>query len=100
MGLLIKGMNIPEYTNALGNDHSEVYLCMLSVNRDGSAFLYSNYSGDNHFHTVVETPTTHGRLIDADKLLKAMGKAVDEDGHWTNFFAVVEDAPTIIEEEC
>lgn len=25
MGLLMKGMNIPEYTNALGNDHSEVY---------------------------------------------------------------------------
>ena len=48
---------------------------------------------------LVEIPTPHGRLIDADKLLEAMSRAVERDRHWVNFFGIVEEVPTIIEAE-
>lgn len=48
---------------------------------------------------IVEISTPHGRLIDADRLLEAFREALKEDSYWVNFFAIVEDAPTVIEAE-
>lgn len=48
---------------------------------------------------LVEIATPHGRLIDADMLLESFRKALEKDNYWVNFFALVENAPTIIEAE-
>lgn len=48
---------------------------------------------------LVEIPTPHGDLIDADKLLESFGEALDEDRHFVNYFALVDDSPTVIEAE-
>ena len=48
---------------------------------------------------LVEIPTPHGRLIDADKLLESFREALDEDRHFVNFFALVDDSPTVIDPE-
>lgn len=48
---------------------------------------------------MTEIPTPHGRLIDVDKLFKAFNKAYQTNGYWTNFFALVDEAPTVIEAE-
>ena len=67
MGLFIKGMNMPEYRDIYSDGRAAVYLCMLSVNKDGSAFLYCNGS-NKEYCTVSEITTPHGRLIDADNI--------------------------------
>lgn len=50
---------------------------------------------------LVEVPTPHGRLVDADELLKRKGDAYDSRGHL--LYAVgtgsIVTAPTIIEAE-
>ena len=48
---------------------------------------------------LTEVSTPHGRLIDADKLLESFREALDEDRHFVDFFALVDDSPTVIEAE-
>ena len=102
MSLLIKGMNMPEYRDIYGDGRAAVYLCMLSVSRDGSAFLYCNDS-DNEYCTVSEVPTPHGRLIDADEFKKKLEKHREMCGdielaHGIDVsIRILNNTPTIIE---
>lgn len=67
----------------------------------------SQYRGLWHFEQVIDETienirplaVSHGRLIDADKLLASFRKAIDEDNHFVNFFSLVDEAPTIIKAE-
>ena len=67
----------------------------------------SQYRGLWYFEQIIDETienirplaVSHGRLIDADKLLASFGKAIDEDNHFVNFFSLVDEAPTIIEAE-
>lgn len=97
MSLFIKGMNMPEYRDIYGNGVGNVHILMLSVNKDGSAFVYCNDS-NKEYCTVSEIPTPHGRLIDASKLPIEL---VDEDGICAAvcFSGDIEEASTIIEAE-
>ena len=58
-----------------------------------------NYNGKR----VVEITTPHGRLIDADRLIKALEKqwSVDDDQDFANktVWREIESAPTVIEKE-
>ncbi len=67
----------------------------------------SQYHDLWHFEQVIDETidnlkplaVPHGRLIDANKLLESFRDAIDEDGHFVNFFSLVDEAPTIIELE-
>lgn len=71
MSLIIKGVDMP---------------------KSGESMTYSSKE-------IIEIPRPHGRLIDADRLLEEMSNAVKKYKNWVNFFAIVEEAPTIIEAE-
>lgn len=62
MSLLIEGMKMPEYRDVFGDKRGCVYLLMLTVNNDGTAFMQFN-DVDGGFYQVKGIPTPHGRLI-------------------------------------
>ena len=112
MSILIKGMEMPEYRNIYSDGcATTVYLCMLSVNKDGSAFLYCNDS-NKEYCTVREISEPHGRLIDADELYEQFinefcnmncyesvrGEICDRCGV-LRAINMIKSAPTIIEAE-
>lgn len=108
MSILIKGMNIPENClmcpfHGFGDYKGESIVCALTGRSEGQL---SNVLGC----PLVEVPTPHGRLIDADALHKATyHRAFETDGDtkwqsgcWVRYRAIeqVQDSqPTIIEAE-
>ena len=95
MSLLIEGMKMPEYRDVYGDGQNKcVYFLMLTVNKDGVAYLQFN-DVEGGFYQVKEVPSPHGRLIDADELLRR------PTGILFNKYpkSCVRNAPTIIEAE-
>ena len=86
MSILIKGMEMPDKMHT------------IDICRDANGVLQANCGDGTGWHDVVEVPT-HGRLIDADELLKRKGDCYDHDGHL--LYAVgtgdIMLAPTVIE---
>lgn len=96
MSIIIKGLEMPKETYA----H-----CMLIKDIDGSVRLHvctknSEDLSEWEYYDLVPVPP-HGRLIDADALMRHKGDCYDADGHL--LYAVgtgnILCAPTIIEEE-
>lgn len=106
MSLMIKGMSLPKHADVNG-EKDTAYKCLILAHADNSVELVidtafaSPYDNGHNIqrYPITEISTPHGRLIDADELLKAFEKACEQDGHWVDFFALVESAPTIIEAE-
>ena len=104
MSVLIKGVEMPKHVSVNG-EKDTAYKCVILAHPDNSVELVidikfaSAYDNGHNIqrYLITEIPTPHGRLIDADRLLESFSKAIDEDGHLVNFFALVEEAPTIIE---
>lgn len=95
MSLIIKGMEIPPKCRSCPccADDGLVDFCSAV----DTAVVVDNLDQKLSCCPLVEIPTPHGRLIDADKLLEAMSQAVERDRHWVNFFGIVDESPTIIE---
>lgn len=91
MSVLIKGMEMPK--------SNTMFTVTLRVRQDGAAEFISTSGKTVKSFPMIEVPTPHGRLIDADKLLESFSEALDEDRHFVNFFALVDDSPTVIEVE-
>lgn len=87
MSVLIKGMLMPQCCGE----------CQLMVDRWCYASEDCYYSPDRRHPDcpLVEVPTLHGRLIDADELVHKLGVS-DEDIYVRDY---LEDAPTVIESE-
>lgn len=107
MSILIKGMKMPKNCNECkfgtwSNFHQTVACkgydyepCFEDRSRE-----YREKRAD--FCPFVEVPTPHGRLIDADKLLRDASRYVDLPPRYEpKFISIldVENAPTIIEAE-
>ena len=100
MSLLIKGMKLPK--NCLlcpccvgeGIGAGRQHYCQAI---DDEPCVSETYRPKNC--PLVEIRAPHGRLIDADELLESFREALDEDRHFVNFFALVDDSPTVIEAE-
>jgi len=90
MSVLIKGMEMPKGCDAL-----------LHIHPDGRTVLYP-FDGENepHEYTAVPVPP-HGRLIDADALLKKCEFVCTDDAEDVRAvrYSIIEAAPTIIEAE-
>ena len=98
MSILIKGMKMPK--NCLtcklrgdGSDSKYIWDCPFT------GLEYTREEGETRRLDdcpLVEVPAPHGRLIDADKLMRDIGKYHVSDGmfqHW------VDVQPTVIEAE-
>lgn len=62
MSLIIKGMKLPK--------NGEMKELTIGRAPNGSELIAIAHGDTTEFYKVVEIPTPHGRLIDADKLLK------------------------------
>ena len=103
MSILIKGMDMPYNCAACPLRNQEFF--------KGKKYLYGCClckgwgTGQTRADdcTLVEVPTPHGRLIDADALTKALEKRwnVDDDQDFANksVWRELENAPTIVEAE-
>ena len=117
MSLIIKDMKLPQHA-AVNGDKDTVYRCAILVHADNSvdlivdaAFASAYDNGHNiQRYPITETPTPHGRLIDADQLQtdihgllcencvtfsceKGIGCLIED------VFNLIDEAPTVIEEE-
>lgn len=70
MSILIKGIEIPECCDKCWalNDYSDYPVCLITGETRGYNFRIRERRMDKC--PLVEVPTPHGRLIDADKLFK------------------------------
>ena len=77
MSLLIKGMKLPKHA-AVSGEKDTAYKCVILAHPDNSVELVidskfaSAYDNGHNIqrYPITEIPTPHGRLIDADDLLK------------------------------
>ena len=87
MGIYIKGMEMPK----------SCILCDLS-HEDGWCPAKQDYIDRYSFETCPLVPIPpHGRLIDADGLMREMPNVILEDGEdRRTFYSVIERQPTVI----
>ena len=106
MSILIKGMEMPLHTERDG-EKDTVFQCAIVVHQDNTAELVIRRDPANPFANcnephidkcpLVEIPTPHGRLIDADEIEKCVHEWYDV-GEYV-FADTIRDADTIIEAE-
>lgn len=104
MSYIVKSRDFPKSCSECDELHlcCDFYYCGVGYQKDGRNFDINEHYFNKTKHPdcpLLELPKKHGRLIDANGLLESFSKAIDEDGHFVNFFALVEEAPTIIEAE-
>lgn len=123
MSLIINGMNLPKHS-AVNGEKDTAYRCVVLAHPDNTVELVidtefaSPYDNGHNVqrYPLTELPTPHGRLIDADKLLKSIDimrklrcktcssridtKHCDRNGCWMIFISdFIGSLPTIIEAE-
>ena len=104
MSILIKGMEMPKHAG-VNEDKDTVYRCIVIAHPDNSAELVidtkfaSPYDNGHNVkrYPLVEVPTPHGRLIDADEIEKCVHEWYDV-GEYV-FADTIRNADTIIEAE-
>ena len=104
MSVLIKGMEMPKHAG-VNEDKDTVYRCIVIAHPDNSAELVidtefaSPYDNGHNVkrYPLVEVPTPHGRLIDADEIEKCVHEWYDV-GEYV-FADTIRNADTIIEAE-
>ena len=97
MSLIIKGMKLPEKCEDCPCYDYIDYVCR--ADDCFAPFDVENPEERSEHCPLIELPAKHGRLIDADKLLESFREALNEDRCFVNFFALVDDSPTVIEAE-
>lgn len=118
MSLIIKGMKMPQHA-AVNGEKDTVYRCAILAHADNSvdlvmdaAFASAYDNGHNiQRYPIAEIPTPHGRLTDADYLIKVLQDTLDSysdnynDGKTVEKLVVdvckqyITHCPTIIEAE-
>lgn len=97
MSLLIHGTKLPR-SNTMTN-------AVIRVRQDGTAEIIIHYEHKSESFKLTEIPTPHGRLIDADELIKMLERHRDMCGdieiqHGIDMaIRILNNTPTIIEAE-
>ena len=106
MSILIKGMEMPKHAG-VNEDKYTVYRCIVIAHPDNSAELVidtefaSPYDNGHNVkrYPLVEVPTPHGRLIDADELIGYLNEWLSDSVALFGFTRIINHQPTIIEAE-
>lgn len=98
MSVLIKGANIPVmgclYCQLRNGDN-----CVASDILDVSEQVYKSTKERHPDCPLVEIPTPHGRLIDADELIGYLNEWLSDPVALSGFTRIINHQPTIIEAE-
>lgn len=86
MSILIKGLDLPH-----NGGYIEIRLRDDRAEVEVQEFTFEDFE-------IVEVPTPHGRLIDADRLSIQRGN-YDTYNDYSETFDMIDDAPTVIEAE-
>ena len=102
MNILIKGIDIPKENSII-----------IEIDEDGE--VYEHITGGQPVHIkpwvkAIQIPTPHGRLIDADKLRATLRRWTEDEWNqkaspvswayaYEDLIDLIDDAPTILEEE-
>ncbi len=99
--LIIKGMEMPkdyiQRSATLDRQTDDGILRLFVSDFDSEAMKYSC-----RVYPIVEVPTPHGRLIDADEIMDLLEKSVPEKNRGHQFYVfrhMLRNAPTVIEAE-
>lgn len=108
MSLIIKGMSMPKSCHDCDLFSGEGFLCPLVIETTNNwvpEFMYKRVDEC----PLVEIPTPHGRLIDADRLMDVIEKnsyllkgyynSLENGMFLTGIKQAINEAPTIIEAE-
>lgn len=84
MSVIIKSMKLPQHV-AVNGEKDTAYKCVILAHPDNSVELVidtkfaSAYDNGHNIqrYPIIEVPTPHGRLIDADRLLTLVEKEVN-----------------------
>lgn len=102
MSLLINGIDMPKCCDDCTFYQDDVFPACKFLWDDFDNYRYPAVERDRNC-PLSEVPTPHGRLIDADRLIKALEKQwnVDDDQDFANktVWREIESAPTVIEKE-
>ena len=106
MGVLIKGMEMPQHS-AVNGEKDTAYRCIILAHPDNSVELVidikfaSAYDNGHNIqrYFITEIPTPHGRLIDADELIRCIEHAFGDKDIVKLVANIIERQPTIIEAE-
>ena len=111
MSLIIKGMKLPQHS-AVNGEKDTVYRCIVLAHPDNTIELVidtefaSAYDNGHNIqrYPLVELPTPHGRLIDADAFEKKLKRLANSEGPYQRgigkaFLTAISCEPTIIEAE-
>lgn len=110
MSFIVQGMKMPQH-NAMHGEKDTIYRAAVRVRADGTADLIVNYQGGFTFEEgdlqrapIVEIPTPHGRLVDADSLIRIYEPltAFPEEERILSVDSVIRDlktAPAVIKPE-
>ena len=101
MSVLIKGMEMPKSCFACFAFNAENTYCALYSHGIPARHSLKPYEKPE-WCELIEVPTPHGRLIDADALkIEMMDENLDGyQGHsWREVGQIIDDAPTVIESE-
>lgn len=88
MSVLIKGMEMPKRKNSI-----------IFETRNGILMCRNLDVLDDDWYEVIEVPTPHGRLIDADELEVDTEWSDYYDGYQSYSAMQIKYAPTVIESE-
>lgn len=98
MSVLIKGMEMPK----------RCLDCPFMISRDNDDCILQSDEANAKFNSwddmkascpLVEIPTPHGRLVDADKLFEEINIADEYGADMSDILRLVIDAPTVIKAE-
>lgn len=99
MSVIVKGMEMPESCD-------ECKLCSVDSSMIGYCYLLDEYSDSESTYLerqkdcpLIEIPTPHGRLVDADKLFEEINIADEYGADMSDILRLVIDAPTVIKAE-
>ena len=106
MSLIIKGMSLPKHADVSG-EKDTAYKCLILAHSDNSVELVidtafaSPYDNGHNIqrYPLTEIPTPHGRLIDADELIRCIEHAFGDKDIVKLVTNNIERQPTIIEAE-
>ena len=116
MSVVIKGMKLPKHV-AVNGEKDTAYKCVILAHPDNSVELVidskfaSPYDNGHNIqlYPIIEIPTPHGRLIDADALLRVIEEnsyrlrgvtnSTENGMFLTGIRQAIDESPTIIEAE-
>lgn len=103
MGVYIKGMEMPKSCDECRIMMFEDTNCVPELFCGCPIVFKAHPQGVGHrpdYCPLVEVPTPHGRLIDAEALMEKKNTHIDVLADWRYVrVSTIEDAPTIIESE-